>query len=401
MFTPAEGDGALADTATTLLPPAPPDPPEIEGPSLVDFTVPCGIEPEPTAARGPGVSDDAIRVGVGNDEGGRHAGRSGATMPEAVAAMAEHCNSLGGLAGRVVQVDAYDAAVTELADVAADQCGEAFALVGSGHLEPLAGAEPWAACSMPHFAGWDPALLRPTPMPLLAHQLAAFVDPASFSVAVVMPDTLEGRGAAEAATAGLVEAGFVVVATEFFSVTTEPDWTALAGRVAAAEAGLIHVDGPCRAATVPLLAAGDEDGPTVIAGASSYDRACLTDSGLDSNVLDRLLVQLPFLPIEDGDEAPVTAAFADIFRTYGATVTGDALLAAAAFWEFAVTVDACRGAELTRDCLDRRRGDDWDGAGLHPAGTEASCRVVVKVVLDSFERVLPEEPGRYGCPEGG
>ena len=43
VFTPAGDDAeSLADAGTTLVPPTPPDPPEIEAPSLAEFTIPCG-----------------------------------------------------------------------------------------------------------------------------------------------------------------------------------------------------------------------------------------------------------------------------------------------------------------------------------------------------------------------
>ncbi|MEM9465675.1 MAG: hypothetical protein AAGA90_09900 [Actinomycetota bacterium] len=402
VFTPAgDASESLADPGTTLLPPTPSDPPEIEGPSLADFAVPCGVDPEPTPATGPGIDDTTIRIATGNDEGGRHAGRSGASMPEAVVAMAEHCNTLGGLAGRAIAVETYDAAVTEVPDVAARQCEETFALVGHGYLQASLGTETWNGCGLPRFDGWSSALLRAEPVPLLAHRVAAVTDGAALSVAIVMPETTAGRTEAEAAQIALVAAGFSVATVEFYSPAVEIDWPAMQSRIAASGAGSIHVSGSCRGATMPLAAAGGAEGPTIIADASSYDDDCRADAAALGVPLDNILLQVPFLPVEDGDDAPVTQAFVEILERFGASATGDALLAGAAFWEFAVAVDACRSDVVTRDCLDERRDVEWNGAGIHPPAADASCRVVVAMTADGFERVLPAEAGRFGCPDEG
>ena len=401
VFTPAgDGSESLADPGTTLLPPVPSDPPEIEGPSLAEFAVPCGVDAEPTAANGPGVDAEAIRLATGSDEGGRFAGRSGATMPDAVLAMAEHCNTLGGLAGRVIRVEAYDAAVTEVPDVAARQCAETFALVGYGYLQESLGTETWNACDLPRFEGWPSALLDAEPLPLLAPRVAAVSDARALSVVVVMPETTAGRSEAEAAQIALVAAGFTVVAVEFYSPAVEVDWAAMSERIDRTGAGLVHLSGSCRAATMPLVAAGGVDGPTVVADVSSYDDTCRADAAALGVPVDKVLLQLPFLPIEDGDDAPVTQAFVEILETYAAAPTGDALLAGAAFWEFAVAVDACRSEEVNRDCLDDRRADEWNGAGLYPVAADTRCRVVVTLDEGGFQRVLPAEPGRFSCPEG-
>ena len=103
---------------------------------------------------------------------------------------------------------------------------------------------------------------------------------------------------------------------------------------------------------------------------------------------------MPFLPLEDGDDAPVTMAFAEILGTYTAEVHGDALLASAAFWSFAVAVDNCAD-RFTRGCLAGET--DGDGAGLIRRD-DAACRVVLGVVDGVFERILPETPGTLACP---
>ncbi|MEM8708263.1 MAG: ABC transporter substrate-binding protein [Actinomycetota bacterium] len=396
VFTPATGNQTdLTDPSTTLIPPRPEDPPEIEGPTLADFEVPCGRDAQPPAGRGIGLDDELIRIGSGNDRGARHAGSGGAGMPDAVAAMADHCTALGGLAGRGLQVLTYDAAVVEVADRAGEQCAEVLALVGAGYATPVAGLETWEGCGLPVFEGWPSWLLGVDPLPTEAHRFAAFAEPAAMQVGIVAPSSLEGRALAEALGGVLTAQGFTVTIDRAYSLTTETDWADVAAELVAAGVGLVHVDGPCEDVTAPLLSAlaAVESMPLVVAGPSSYDQACLDTARLAGAPVERLLVQVPFLPLEDGAAAPVTQAFADILATYAAEVTGDTLLAAAAFWSFADAVDACAD-DLTRACL--RSNLDGDGAGL-VRRDDAACRVVLGVVDGVFERVVPQTPGRLAC----
>ncbi|MEM8706039.1 MAG: hypothetical protein AAGE98_06245 [Actinomycetota bacterium] len=393
-FTPATGNEIdLSDPSTTLIPPTPEDPPEIEGPTLADFDIPCGRDAEPIPGDTVGVDDSVIVIGTGNDRGARFTGSSGQGMPEAVAAMADHCTALGGLAGRGLQVRSYDAAVVEVADRALDQCREVLALVGAGYATPVAGLDAWTACGLPVFEGWPSWLLGVDPLPIEAHRFAAFAEPTARTVGIVAPTSLEGRARAVSVGGVLTADGFTVATDVAYSLTIETDWDDVADELAAV--GLVHVEGPCEDVVVPLLEAlgGRETVPLVVTGPSSYDRTCLDVATVRGAPTDRLLVQLPFLPLEDGDDAPVTQAFAEILATYATPVSGDALLASAAFWSFADAADAC-AEDLSRSCL--RSQLDGEGAGL-VRRADAACRVVLGVVDGEFERVVPASPGRLAC----
>ena len=399
VFTPADGAGGtdLTDPDTTLVPPDPQDPPEIQGPTLADFDVPCGRDAEPPADATIGVDDEVIRIGTGNDVGARFAGSGGAGMPEAVAAMADHCSSLGGLAGRGLTVESYDAAVVEATARAQEQCGEVVAVVGAGYASVSDARLRWDACRIPVFSGW-PDWLFVDQVPVEAHRFVRFAEPDAGSVvAVVVPDTDDGAAAAERLQFVLGTDGFVVATVIDYPLTLAPNWDDIAAEIIASGAGMVHLEGPCADATVPLLTAlgaAAEAPPVVITGPSSYHPSCVAAANRDGVPTDRLLVQVPFLPLEDGDDAPVTMAFAEILATYAAEVHGDALLASAAFWSFAVAVDGC-AERFTRGCLAAET--DGDGAGLIRS-EDAACRVVLGVVDGGFERILPDAPGTLACP---
>lgn len=393
-----ENDPAATSEAatTTLLPPTPTDPPAIDGPMFADRAVACGGARTSVSLTMVGVDADTITIGSGNDRGGVFAGDAGRAMPDAVAAMAGLCNELGGLNGRTVVVRDYDAAVTEVEGRAQQQCGEVAALVGHGFLDAIAGVEIWTECGLPRFPGWAPDAFGPPT--LIAHGFAALADPAALTAAVVGPDTAAGQAERVAVTDAMTAAGFSIVLDLSYPVTSEPDWAALAAELRRAEVGLVDVDGGCGGALVPLLGAltAAGAGPYVVADHRAYDPGCL--SGVAADVpIDRLLLELPFLPLEDGGDAPSTAAYADALDRFAVEVTGDTLLAASAFWRFTEAAGRCPGLE--RSCLREAAARAWDGLDLHPVGEEAGCRVVVGVSEAGLERVTPTRPGTYGCPE--
>ena len=393
----AEAEVTEEGATTTLLPPTPTDPPEIDGPMFADRGVACGGARTSVSLTMVGVDADTITIGTGNDRGGFFAGDAGRAMPDAVAAMAGRCNELGGLNGRTVVVQDYDAAVSEVAGRAQQQCVEVAALVGYGFLDVSAGAETWTACGLPRFPGWAfDVAASPT---LVAHEVAALADPALLTAAVVGPDTAAGHAERAAAVEAMTTAGLSVVLDLAYPVTSEPDWAALASQIQGEEVGVVHLDGGCAGAVVPLtaaLATGATDAPPyVVADHRAYDPACLL-AAAETVSLDRLLLELPFLPVEDGAAAPTTTAYAEALDRFAVDVTGDTLLAASAFWRFVEAAGRCPGLE--RSCLREGAIRAWDGLGLHPVDDERGCRVVLGVGDAGLERLAPETPGTFRCP---
>ncbi|NIW30887.1 MAG: hypothetical protein GWN25_28305 [Actinobacteria bacterium] len=219
---------------------------------------------------------------------------------------------------------------------------------------------------------------------------------------LVRPDTRSAALDSERRTLALAEAPVpvTVVGDVAYPVDRVADWDLVVGTARASGAGLVHLEGGCDHAVVPFLsiaaAAGWE--PIVVTGPAAYDPACLAASELTG----RLLVEVPFLPYEDGDAAPVTAEHAGFLDALGGPRTGDALLAASAFWRWVTAAAAC-GTDLDRECLADQAAtiDAWTGAGLHPAvgldGSMEPCVVVLGVEDGEFVRRLPTEPGTYDC----
>ncbi len=392
---------AQPSSTTTLRPPVPTDPPLPQFPRIGELEIPC--RPADTAAitDRPGVSDDAITIGVGTDRGGIAAVGSGRGAVEMVEALADLCNAQGGLLGRDLRVIEYDAAAVEAGDRVAEACDEVVALVGTVFVQEIESTLTALSCGLPLYPAG--ANLVPTdPFTLHGHLAALFADPASAaSVVLVGPDTASGA-ADRAARRAAVETGATVltVAGEVaYPVDRLPDWARIVADARASGAGQVHLVGGCDQAVLPFAAAAVGIGwnPMIVATAAAYDEACLAVAEPS-----RLLVEVPFLPFEDGDSAPATAAHAALLDRVGAPRTGIAILAASAFWRWATAAPVCL-PDPERGCFAEVLAGqtDWSAGGLHPGigtdGTTEGCAVVLGVEDGTFVRRLPGEPGTYDC----
>jgi hypothetical protein len=397
------------NTTSTLIPSTPTDPPETLRPTLGEMEVPCGLtdDPAPPLDGVIGVGEMSILIGTGNDRGGLHTFGSGRGIPDAVEVMAGYCNSLGGLAGRNVLVLEYDAAAVEAADRAAEQCAEVASVVGHGYLDEAGADDVRDLCRLPSFPAWVGGLVAGEPFSLHGHLLAFFLEPAAGNVALVGPATPTGaeqrairRSALESS-----DSGFVVATEIGYPIAADPGWDSVAAAALDSGAGLVHIDGSCRAAVVPFLrgAAALDWSPVLLGGPSAYDPECVAEAAQEGLGIHSLIVELPFLPLEDGAvDAPVTAAYAEMFAELAAPVTGDALLAASAFWRWALAVGGCTES-MSRSCLQGAAAltVGWTAGGLHRPydfdGSTDPCLVVMGVVDGAFVRQLPESPGTYDC----
>jgi len=395
VFTPATGGESLANPSTTLIAPEPTEPPQIERPKLADYEIPCGISAEPVEAESIGVAETTISIATGSDEGAEFVGQSGARLTDAVIAMAEFCNASGGLAGRTLAVSADDAVLTEVEAIAQRQCGQVLAVIGAGYLDQTVGDPVWDACGMPRFAGWPESVMIPGDPELVFAAVTAGIDEPT--AVVVGSDTEFGQQRSALMSDALTEAGIEVTAVRTYLTDEATNWGSVANAVSADD--VVYLTGSCRGAVVPLLEAGVSAGVTVVAGPSAYDLACLVEAQQAGVDLSALRVELPFLPFEDLEDAPITAALAEVLRSYALPVTGDTLLASAAFWDFAQVSAQCAAEELNRACLVDTQGELEAELGLVNDAVERGCRVLLRVGEGGFARVAPTVPGQMLCPE--
>ena len=390
-----------ATTTTTLRPPPPTDPPDRDDPTIGDLVIPC----RPVASVGlperPGVAVDAVTIGTGSDRGGLATPAAGNGIIEMIEVLVDLCNASGGIAGRDVRVIDYDAAGFEAAERVEEACVETVALVGHQFLQEIETAFSAAACGLPLFGGGT-GLVPTTPFGLHGHLVAFFDAPETAAAIVLMgPDTPAAAADRAARRQAIEVAGgaLTVVGELTYPIGSVPDWGRLTGEARALGAGQVHIDGGCAQAVLPFVAAADQAAwrPLVVATAVAYDEDCLA-----SAQPDRLLIELPFLPFEDDDAAPATAAHAALLDRIAAPRTGVGMLAATEFWRWASAAETCL-TDVDPQCWATIRAaqDGWTAGGLHPPlatdGSSEGCAVVLGVENGEFVRRLPGEPGLYDC----
>ena len=75
------------------------------------------------------MTDDSILIGGGDDRGYAAALGLNITQTDTLRAFVDKCNSLGGINGRQIEVELYDAKIFEVNNVWLDACPRMFMMV--------------------------------------------------------------------------------------------------------------------------------------------------------------------------------------------------------------------------------------------------------------------------------
>jgi len=113
---------------------------------------PCGPG-SATGATDQGVTNTAIHIAYGDDRGFAAQPGLDKEMGDAVKAMIKWCNDQGGILGRQVVGDYYDAAITQVNSVMQQACKTDFMLVGEGFATALSAAWGKPALGIHHLEG--------------------------------------------------------------------------------------------------------------------------------------------------------------------------------------------------------------------------------------------------------
>ena len=127
------------------------DQPEDEGAATDGFgslESPCG-EGEGGPAGDQGVTEDQIVIGYGDDAGYAVSPGLSHETRDAIEAMIAWCNEQGGINGREIVGNYYDAAITNVANAMTEACGQVFMLVGEAWALDSAQEETRVGCGLP------------------------------------------------------------------------------------------------------------------------------------------------------------------------------------------------------------------------------------------------------------
>lgn len=378
---------------------------------------PCGPG-HATGATDRGVTSKAIRIAYGDDRG--FAGSPGLDqeMGDAIKAMIKWCNDQGGILGRPVQGDFYDAAITQADTVMRQACGADFMLVGEGWALDEAAEQTRLGCNLvavpgfavgPDFAN-GPEVFQAVPNPDDYLSAALTYEAAQlFPDAVAKFDFLHTTLSATESTIAkwteaVAAAGFKTLNCGVkINYTGEPDYKPFAQKFQSCGTKMIFANIGPGPVLFNFLQAMDQLGqkPIWLMEANTYTRSMAdwNTAGLG----DQIYVRESFQPLEAAATQPAVKAYLDAVAATGGKASQLGEEATSAFLLWATAARAC-GSTLTRQCMVNQlaKVHDWTGGGLHAsadpgANLPPKCGLILKLTGTAWSQFYPKEAGQFDC----
>ncbi len=378
-----------------------------------DLASPCG-KGDAKGATDKGVTDAAITIGYGDDAGFVSAPGLNKEIGDAIKAMLDWCNGLGGINGRQIEGNYYDAKYLEVTRAVTQACADkVFMLVGQGWAADAAQEDVRIACqlaSVPaysvssafsHGPGMVQSIANPgDQQPLsVAYEVAARYPEAVKKTALVYANfsaTLETKAKVAAA---FPSAGYSILSCDqVYNIGGEPDWKPLVNNLKTCGAEIVYWVGAPAPNFENFLNAAKLVGfspKAYVTDANHYDSSFAKWNSQNGGAADNVYIRMGFVPFEEADKSPATKKYLDLVAKSGGKTGLLGAQAAANFLLWATGVKAC-GSAVTDTCVIREiaKLSDWTAGGLHvpmqPAKNEAaSCGMLVKLTGATFERVAP------------
>ncbi len=390
-------------------------------PMFGDAPWPCGKATTPNTDSGsePGVTKDAISIAGGDDAG--YVGSPGLNheMTDAMKAMVSKCNDLGGINGRIITFNYFDAKIFEVAAAMQGVCdGNNFFLIGQGWAFDAQQEEIRLKCRMPSvptysvsaaFAhGKDVFMGVPNPSDEMSagyfEQLATLMPDAVKRVATLVgafSATQESRDKVLAVAPGFGW-GFVDAKLEY-NPAGEADWTPFVKQVKDSGATMMYWSGTCLPGLQLFAQTAKANGLDIpiVTDANHYSTQC-AGANTDGS-MNNVYVRLTSIPFEEAATNKATQDFLDLLKEKGGDVALLGTQSASSFLLWATASSAC-GAELTRACAlaNLAKITKWTGHGLHAEDNPglnhpSSCNIVLKIEGTGYKRVTPDKAGTFEC----
>ncbi len=393
-------------------------PPEPEVPSFGDLEWPCG----PGTANGAtdqGVTDESILIGGGDDRGFVGSLGLNITQTDTIQAFVDTCNEMGGILGREIIVELYDAKIFEVSSVWLDACPRMFMMVGEGFAVDGFGEESRVQCELAHIPAWTvsaaaahgPWMIQPVPNPAdrMSLSIAAWISD-TYPDAITSSATVYGNFAATIENKDKVLASYPQIGYEFdknleYNINGEDDWTPFILSLKDSDIKHVYFTGTCLPNYQAFRASAAVNNFEAIYSVDPnfYEDSCRRANS--DGVMNGTFIRSAYIPFEERSASKAVDDYLNIMEANGGEVALLGMQTASAFLLWATAAKAC-GSDLTRECVLNEAGgiDEWTGGGLHvpsdPGVNETPpCGLVMELVNDSYQRVFPEELGTYACDE--
>lgn len=377
---------------------------------------PCG-QGDAKGATDQGVTDDAIKIGYGDDAGFPSSPGLNHEMSDAVKAFVQWCNDQGGINGRKVEGTYYDGKITDVVNAVTAACKKEFFLVGEGFALDASQEVARRGCGLPAVPGFAvspqfanaPLKYEPLPVPgdytVISH---------GKQLKDLFPDKIKQAGVLFANYSATIDSkdkvvpGFSSLGYRFncevqYNITGEADWKPLVQKLKDCGAEMVYFVGSPNPNFRNVLEAADQLDyrPIWWADPNAYDTA-FAKWNVDGYG-DKVYFRSAFTPLEEAGANPATAKYLEIMKKYG----GDPALlgqqSASAFLLWASAAKAC-GSTLTRSCVlgklkatNAWTAGDFQAEADPGANTPTECGVLLKLQGTKFVRVFPKKPATFDC----
>ena len=337
----------------------------------------------------------------------------------AVSAFIKWCNDQGGINGRKITGDNYDAAVTQVNTVMQQACKTDFMLVGEGFALDEAAEGTRLGCNLVAVPGFSvgpdfanaPVMYQAVPnpddyLPASIYYQIAQLFPQDITAYDVLHTTLASATevsyakdieAANAAGWKLVPCG---VTLNYFG---EPSYTPFAQKYKSCGIKTLYMDTGPTPETFGMIQANNQLGFTPLYVGETNFYTTTMSAWNTQGLANQLYVRNAFIPLEEANLVPATKDYLNIVQGTGGKVSQLGEQAASSFLLWATAAKAC-GSTLTRQCMVNQlaKVHSWTGGGMHattnPGGNlPPSCGLVLKLTNTTWSQYYPKTAAQFDC----
>ena len=379
---------------------------------------PCG-KGHDTGATDKGVTNSTINLAYGDDRGFSGLPGLDQEMGDAVKDMISWCDAQGGIGGRKIVGDYYDAAVLNVGSVMTQACSKDFMLVGEGFALDGSAEQTRLGCNLASVPGFTVSpvvanayeMYQASPNPANASPVSsAYQAEKLFGSKTkkvgVYDSTLSTQ---ESSTAKAVQA-FTTAGWKFLpncsaniDYNGEPNYTPFVQKLQSCGAQIIFND----ATPGPTLYGAFEAENQI-----GYDPIWMMDSGAytaafaqwnTEGLANNAYVRLSYEPLEAAKVVPAVSQYLSIVKKYGGLTSQLGEQATSSFLLWATEAKAC-GSTLTRQCMINHlaKVTSWTGGGLNASGNPAknippNCGLLMKLDGTKWVQAYPKKLGTFDC----
>ncbi len=379
---------------------------------------PCGPG-NASGATDQGVTDTSIRIGYGDDRGFASSPGLDQEMGMAVTAFIKWCNSQGGILGRQVVGDDYDAAITQVNQVMQEACKSDFMLVGQGFALDEAAESTRLGCNLATVPGFTvgpdvanaPEMYQSVPNPVDYLPASPFFQAAKlFPTAINKYDFLHTtltsatevtytKDASAAAAAGWKLANCGVTINYY----GEPNYTPFAQKFQQCGVTLIYNNLGPGPELFGMMEANYQLGVKPIYIMETNDYTTQMSAWNTAGIGNDVYVRDAFVPLEQASTNAAVGKYVSLVEGDGGKVSQLGQQAASSFLLWATEAKAC-GSTLTRQCMINHlsKVHSWTGGGLHTvtnpgANLPPDCGMLLKLTGTTFSQFYPTTKGQFDC----